>query len=357
MHAYLVSPESDVWAQTLRTVPHDVYHLPGYARLCGRLDSGEARGFVATDGDCTLFVPLILREVPSPLCPGGTARDATVPYGYPGPMISCGAGSSGGEHESFLHRALEAMVARLASERIVAAFFRLHPLFALDPAVLSRFGPVIESGDTVAIDLTLPEQALWRQMRSNHRRDVTKARARGETADIDPTWSALPAFMDAYRETMARVGATSYYLFPEDYFVELRDALGGHIHLWTVRSGEDVVAGALFTECQGIVQYHLGGTLDRFLPGNPIKLLFHRAAEWFKQRGNRWLHLGGGVGGGRDSLFNFKLGFSPQTFPFRTWRLVLDATAYDELLTRAGRTPGSGLAPGSFFPAYRELTH
>ena len=126
----------------------------------------------------------------------------------------------------------------------------------------------------------------------------------------------------------------------------------GH-HLWTVGRRR---LGLERCSLNAGLPDHLGGTFDRS-PGNPIKLLFHQAAEWFKRRGNRWMHLGGGVGGGQDSLFHFKLGFSPQTFPFRTWRLVLDAAAYDELLTRAGRAPGSGLVAGSFFPAYRELTH
>jgi hypothetical protein len=351
----LVSPDSRLWADALHRTPHDVYHLPSYARLCGEMDGGEARAFIAIEGSCSLLVPLIFRQLPDHLRSPEGGCDATVPYGYPGLLMSCRSGGTV-DASTFLHRSIEAMVAQLRHERIVSAFFRLHPFLPVDLAVLNCFGHVVSSGMTVAIDLTLGPEARWRAMRANHRRDVTKAIAAGQMAEADTSWSDLQAFIEAYRETMARVGATASYLFPNEYFTLLRRALGEHLHLWTVRIGSEVAAGALFTECNGLVQYHLGGTLDRFLPGNPIKLLFHRASEWFSSRGNKWLHLGGGVAGASDSLLHFKLGFSPRTFEFHTWRLILDVERYRELLLRTGQ-PDAHAAPGSFFPPYRRVNH
>ena len=76
------------------------------------------------------------------------------------------------------------------------------------------------------------------------------------------------------------------------------------------------------------------------------------ATSLLKKRGNRVLHLGGGLGGAPDSLFAFKAGFSKARHPFRTWRVVVDEDRYREL-TRAAQ-PGLAAAdvPG-FFPAYR----
>jgi hypothetical protein len=343
------------WIEALRTVAHDVYHFPGYGRLCGRMEGGDARAFVASEGPCSFFIPFIVRDVPGLLRHEPPFRDATVPYGYPGPLVAYGDAVADEDRRAFLHRAVGAFLDALRERRIVSVFARLHPLLPVDAAVLNEFGPVVPSGETVAIDLSLSEDALWRQMRSNHRRDINKAKERGDLAERDAAWAGLDGFVCAYRETMARTGANPYYLFDDGYYRALRQAMGDHLHLWTVRAGSDIAAGALFTECSGIVQYHLGGTAERFLAGNPLKLLFHRAAEWFKQRGNRWLHLGGGVGGANDSLLHFKRGFSPRTFPFHTWRLVLDVPIYDELVVQAGRTPGPGVQPSGFFPAYREL--
>ena len=352
----LLSVDDQAWTEALRTVVHDVYHFPGYARLSGRMEGGEARAFVASDGPSTFFVPVIVRDLPGRLRNGRDIRDATVPYGYPGPLVAYAEGASDTDRRTFLHGAVSAFVECLLEQRIVSLFARLHPLLPVDPLVLAQFGSVVPSGQSVAVDLSLPEETRWRQMRSNHRRDISKATKRGEVAERDATWAGLDAFVQAYRETMTRTGANPYYLFDDGYFHALREALGDHIHLWTVRASSDIVAGALFTECSGIVQYHLGGTAERFLAGNPFKLLLHRAAEWFKMRGNRWLHLGGGVGGASDSLLHFKRGFSPRTFPFYTWRLVVDAGMYDDLVARARCAPAPDADPSSFFPAYRELS-
>ena len=351
MRADLIPVSDGAWSATIRQLPHDVYHFASYAQLCSVLEGGEANAFVATDGRQTLFVPLIFRTLPSHLCNTHPLRDATVPYGYPGPVTSFSRGPTAAVPDEFLRCAISAMVTRLRQEGVVAAFLRLHPLLPLDLSALSGVGSVVQSGETVAIDLGLAEDVLWEQLRVNHRRDVRKARARGDTAVNDPNWSELPTFLRAYRESMERVNAHQYYKFADDYFAGLRTALGDHVHLWIARSGSDVTAAALFTECNGIVQYHLGATFNRYLSTNPLKLLFHCAARWFKSRGNRWLHLGGGVGGARDSLMHFKLGFSPQTFPFYTCRIVLEPKLYDELSERANGSKNGG---SSLFPAYRE---
>jgi hypothetical protein len=351
MRVSLLDTTSREWTDVLHRVPHDVYHFPQYAAMCARAEGGLAQAFVVQDRAGTFFVPFIVRDVPEEMCQGRVLRDVTVPYGYPGPLASRARGVPEADWQAFLKGSLDAFMANLRERQVVSAFFRLHPILSPDLEVLDQFGAIVPSGNTVAIDLTLSEEALWRQMRSNHRRDVSKAQNRGWVADVDETWRDLEAFARAYRETMVRVGANPYYLFDGDYYADLRSALGPHVHLWTVRARSDVVAGVLFTECGGVVQYHLGGTLDAFLPGNPLKFLFHRAGSWFKARGNRWLHLGGGVGGAQDSLMHFKLGFSSRTFPFHTWRVIVDMSMYEALSNTS-----SAVRTVAFFPAYRQLT-
>jgi hypothetical protein len=152
---------------------------------------------------------------------------------------------------------------------------------------------------------------------------------------------------------MARVGAAAYYFFSADYYAELRRALGERLHLLLVEHGDKVASAALFTECNGLVQYHLGGTREEFLPQAPMKLLFHFARTWFKQRGARLMHLGGGLASRDDSLLHFKAGFSSRRARFHSWRLITAPAAYDALVADWRRE--SGREPrGTFFPAYRE---
>jgi len=154
---------------------------------------------------------------------------------------------------------------------------------------------------------------------------------------------------------MTRVEAERYYYFPPWYFTELRESLGGHLHLCIVEIDGQVASAGLFTEICGIVQYHLSGTRDAFLKYCPLKSMFNFMRYWAKDRGDRIFHLGGGVGGRGDTLFEFKAGFSHARHPFYTWRIIVDEPAYSALVGRwesLARIQADG--PEGFFPAYRK---
>lgn len=327
----------------MRHTPHDFYHLPEYARICEASEGGAARALIIEDGRGHLMAPLILRPC------AGSHVDAVSPYGYSAPLLSPSS------DEAFVGEATVAFVEALRKMGVVSAFIRLHPVLAsaVDPGVLGSHGTVVSFGSTVYIDLTEPFEELWRQTRVNHRRDIRRAENEGFTARADESWQCLGAFVECYRENMARVGAKEYYLFPESYFDALRGALGDRVHLLVVERQGRVAAAAIFTECSGLVQYHLGGTRDEFLPNAPMKLLFHFARLWFKERGARLLHLGGGVGAKEDSLFRFKQGFSSRRAQYSAWQVIPRPDIYDTLTrnwcARAGREP-----TGDYFPAYRQ---
>jgi lipid II:glycine glycyltransferase (peptidoglycan interpeptide bridge formation enzyme) len=161
--------------------------------------------------------------------------------------------------------------------------------------------------------------------------------------------------MEIYRETMDRVQAKESYYFGRDYFARLAE-MPGHVHCGVVESEGRPAAACIFFECGGIVQAHLGGTRSEFLNKSPFHLLLYSAAEWARARGNRYLHMGGGVGGSNDRLLQFKRGFSPLRFPFSTLRLVTDEGKYRALTTRRARAAAVSVEEvscGDFFPAYR----
>jgi Acetyltransferase (GNAT) domain len=352
MRIDLVAPNGPRWLELLAAVRHDVYHLPRYVALCAQQERGTPYLFAAEEGARRFLVPLIVRPIASAIADADSEYfDATCPYGYPGPLLDPGLG---GDANPFLERAIDAFIAVLHERRIVSAFLRLHPLFTLSPQPLQRAGKVIHHGDTVSVDLSLSYEEWWRQTRHNHRRDINRAVREGLVARMDGDWEALDAFVEIYHETMRRLNAADFYYFPRGYFLELREALGGRLHLCIVEIGREVAAAGLFTEACGIVEYHLGATRERFMGHRPAKTMFHFARQWAKARGDRVLHLGGGVGGARDSLFDFKAGFSSVRHPFYTWRVVTDAPVYRALVDRWEDSHGVE-ANGSdgFFPAYR----
>jgi hypothetical protein len=214
---------------------------------------------------------------------------------------------------------------------------------------------VVTHGETVYVDLAASNEEIWHQTRLSDRNNISWLRRNGYGARVDDTWGRFADFKGIYRDTMARVGASSDYYFDGAYFDALRSGLGDRLHLIVVEAGSETAAAGLFTEENGIVQFHLSGTAEAHRQHGPSRLMLDFARGWAKVRGNRWFHLGGGVGGRPDSLFRFKCGFSKLRAPFSTWRVVASRTVYEGAVkiweSRHGLTAD---ADDGFFPAYRK---
>lgn len=340
------------WAQTLSSLRHDVYHIPSYLGFAARRQEiGTAIAFIAEQDDHRFFVPLIVRRIPDALA--GRSEpifDATCPRGYPGALIETGPGRAG---DDFVDRAMEAFHDRLRERSIVTAFVRLHPLLLPPLAQLRQGGRVVEHGASVSIDLTLSADDMWRQTRTNHRRDIGRAKKQGMVARIDEDWSRFDDFVDVYQQSMVRLGADDSWRLSHEYLADLRASLGGLIHLCVAETGTDLAAAAILTEVDGIVEYHLAGTADAHVADSPSKLVVDFVRQWARSRANRIFHLAGSVRSG-DSLSHFKAGFSPLRHPVASWRIVSDAPAYAGLIKHWDSSAGTAV-PGSddYFPAYR----
>ena len=336
----LVEPGDPAWDAALERVPHDVYHLPGYARVDAGLAGGTPVAFVHDGGRHTFLLPLVLRPVP-----GGTGFDAMSPYGYPGLVSDAPL-----DDDASWRRAVGSLQDCLRERGVLACFVRLHPLLPGRLDALARAGTVVQHGHTVSVDLTVPPDLVWAGTRSNHRRNIEQARKSGLRVVMDD-WSRLPEFVDAYHETMRRVGATGYYFFSRAYFDSLRREVPRSVHIAVVDDDGTLAGGGIFFEQDGIVQYHLGATRDAYLPRQPTKLMFDEVRRWATARLDRALHLGGGVGGRSNPLFHFKAGFSDDHPPFFTWRVVPDRAGYEAALSAAGLEPPADDV--GWFPAYR----
>ncbi|MBE9014451.1 GNAT family N-acetyltransferase, partial [Pseudanabaenaceae cyanobacterium LEGE 13415] len=242
--------------------------------------------------------------------------------------------------------------------QIVSAFFRLHPL------IYERFAELYPSeackihSETVSIDLTLSDEALWSQTRPEHRTKINRCRRSGFHARQVTFEQNGEDFIEIYTETMNRVSASASFYFTRDYFLQLAEVLGESLHVCVVEFDQTIVCAGLFTECAGIVQYHLGGTRTAFLKQSPSVLMFDAMRSWAKVRGNHTLHLGGGVGGAADSLHHFKAGFSKRRHSLPLLRSIPHPELYQQLVELRAKSLDCSidkLLQSGFFPAYRAV--
>jgi sugar O-acyltransferase (sialic acid O-acetyltransferase NeuD family) len=347
IRAEFIAPDDARWMDFLKQTRHDFYHLPQYVQLEAEQGGGRASAFYAEQGDARFLVPLVLQRSPFSRDISPVWLDAISPYGYPCPLLAPAGDAA--QLEIFL----KAFRKIGAAHNIATAFLRLHPLLPLPQEPLAKSGQLIRHGACVYFDLSLSDEETVAEMRDNHRDNIRQLRKAGFTARMDE-WQYYPDFMAAYGATMQRLNAERRYFFSTDYFTQLKTALGEHLHLGTVFAPNGAVAaGGLFTTTCGIVQCHLLGTCDAYHRRSPTKLLIDEAQQWARQRGEKQLFLGGGVGGHEDSLFAYKSGFANGRADFYSFRTVLDPKKYQQLIERWRQAGGQCVTGDSFFPLYR----
>ena len=346
--ATFITPDDARWAAVLTRARHDVYHLPEYVRASAGLNGGVPVAYYAECGDSALLIPLLIRDLCADIAAPTGWKDAITPYGYGGPIATDGC------DPAIIERMVSAFRSVAEDISLVTVFLRLHPLRGVPLQTLESLGTLVRHEPIVYIDLARSREELAAETRSNHRRNIAKLRRSGFVAEMD-RWSDYAAFQRAYRMTMERQAASAFYFFSGDYFEDLRNLLGERMHLCTVHSPQgDVVAAGVFTTVDGLVEYHLGGTVDEYLPLAPSKLMFEHVRDWAKDRGDTILNLGGGIGASPGPLLHFKAGFSSARAEFHTCRVTIDAKR-SAALERA-RLQSRALiedAPNDFFPPYR----
>lgn len=355
MDLQVINVSSPLWMQSLQQIPHDIYQLPGYVFLEAERTHSIPEAILISEGEKLFFVPYLLRN-----CDGISPETWTIdcfdiisPYGYPGILISEAAANSPG----FSDAAMNLTKQILKDRGVCSVFLRLHPTLNQNISNYFQSDLFTLTGETVSIDLSLSEAQLWNQTRPDHRNKINRCRRLGLTARMVSCKTHLEEFTTIYMETMSRVGATAGYLeFDYSYFSCLYNQLGNMLHLCVVEFEDQIISAGLYTEFCGIVQALFGGAKTEFLKQSPTSLETDYVRHWAKQRGNHVLHLGGGLGGSNDRLYEFKAGFSKQRHSFVTLRLIVDEEKYFDLVALRAKTLNCQpemLLQSNFFPAYR----
>lgn len=356
MNVQIINLLNPLWREILQKLHHDIYHLPEYVNLEAKRINATAEAIVIDDGEKVFFLPYLLRQCEK-LVKNETTQevcDVVSPYGYPGILLSESAAMT----PEFLQSAMSEFISKLRERNVCSAFLRMHPILnqGLNEIYSSDICKV--SGHTVGVDISLSIEEIWSQTRSDHRKDINRHKRSGLIASMVPFEDYFDEFFDCYNQTMERVNAKQLYYFDRIFFSSWLDNLKEHIHLGIVKFDDEVMCACLFTECSGIVQSYLSGTKNKFLKQSPDKLLFNYVRFWAKERGNKFVHLGGGYGGAKDGVYNFKAGFSKQIYTFLTFRLITNVEKYHhlvELQASALETDSATLLNSGFFPAYRAL--
>jgi len=317
---------------------YDFYHTSCYHVIESK--AGKAELLFATDGTDHIAIPLIFREIPNT-----DLFDATSVYGYCGPITN----------QLFENIPLELIkyfqnqtTRYFKSNKVVTVFSRLHPLIDTT-RIFEDFGTVRNVNQTITIDLTKDLDTQRRKYRKTLLYDINKLRSTNYNVVKASTKNEIERFVSIYIETMKRVESKESYFFDREYFTYFIENSCFKSDILLAVKDMEIAAGAIFTEINGIMQYHLAGTSNKFIRDAPMKLILDEARLMGTQRNLNYLHLGGGVGGSdKDSLFFFKSGFSKNKFDFKVWQMLVDEEKYELLSAGVDKDTSD-----NFFPLYR----
>ena len=328
--------QKDRWNSIVRSMNrYDFYHLAEYHRL---ENSGRELLIYFHLKKTSIVFPIILRNIA-----GTKYNDVTSVYGYAGPLSN-----EANPDEQTVKVFQNELTDFFDSHRIVSAFARLHPLFINQEIILSGLGEVIDTNQTVGIDLSLPETEQKRQYAHSVKNQINRLKRKNVLVKKVKNREEIDLFIDIYQENMKRVNASEMYFFPNDYFYRFIEELPASLFLAYYE--DNAICGSLVTACNGIVQPHLSATRNEFLRWSPLKLVWDYIRTDAIQKKENVLHLGGGVGGSNDSLFQFKAQFSDLRFSFKTWRYIHDEETYARLVSEKH---SNHVLHSSFFPLYR----
>ncbi|MCU6794228.1 GNAT family N-acetyltransferase [Paenibacillus sp. WQ 127069] len=341
--------QADQWDAYLRQVPRsDIYFTAGYARIYEENGDGEAQLFIyERDGQFVCY-PYLLRNISdlpvvARLKLGHEVYDISTPYGYGGPLTNVVEPAD----KAVIFREFESVFHAYCEEKhIITEFVRFHPILnnaldyeAVDPCFVRN---------TIYINLDQSEEDMQRQYSRDNRNRIRRALKEGLTVAQADTGD-LEQLLALYYSTMDKKQAQSYYYFSEQFFANTVQILGDQIGLVEVKYGDKVIASAMFMYSGEFAHYHLMGSDRQYLPVAPINLLIHYAATQARERGYRYMHLGGGYTG-NDNLFRFKRSFNEKTMAdFYIGKRIHCESLYQAIIEPIAIS----MVEQNYFPLYR----
>ncbi|WP_022941185.1 GNAT family N-acetyltransferase [Psychromonas hadalis] len=234
----------------------------------------------------------------------GDFYDLETAYGYGGPVSNC-------DDAIFFANAFKAYKHECASQSIVCEFIRFHPFNPLcKHSELYDFHS--QERTVVIVNLELSTEGRWAKYSKTTRNILRKANKKLQRVKES---NGLDDFCKLYELTMKKNNASEFYFFQKEYFNQLNNVSG--VELLSVELDGETVSTGFFMHGKEIAHYHLSANNSDLLRENGNYALLDYAFENAKEKGCRWMMLGGGrTSDENDSLFKFKTKFSDQVLPF-----------------------------------------
>ncbi len=334
--------QAEQWDAVVRSFcKYDTYWLSGYVRAFQIHGDGDPLLFYY-DANGTRGMNVVMkRDVACDPNFNGKIEenkyfDFATPYGYGGWIIE------GTDTKSLF----ETYSNWILKNGIVSEFVRFHPMVK-NHNTCEDFYEVIQLGEVVHMDLSSPE-VIWKNITSKNRNMIRKAVKNGIKIYNGRFPDIYEKFRIIYNKTMDKDNAKAYYYFKPEFYSSVLEDLPQNAQIFWAEKEGNVIAASLIITANGYMNYHLSGSLHEYYSLAPTNLLLYKAALWGCENRYKTFYLGGGVGSGKDNLFNFKRAFYKGILNhFYIGKKIYDEQKYSVLVDLKGSIDSS------YFPLYR----
>lgn len=342
--------ETEKWKKTIKLFEeYDVYYLPEYLNAFQLNGDGNPVLFYHKGENYEAANVVILRKI-SDIEGLGQFKsnedkyDIITPYGYGGFLVN------GEITDKNINELSDIYTEFCRSEHIISEFVRFHPLLH-NHEKLENMYEVVEAGNTVLMELH-SEEDIWKNITSKNRNMIRKAEKNGIVIKNGFSKNLMKSFRVLYEATMDRDHAQKYYYFNDQFYESILAKAKDMAKIFYAEYEDKIISASIILYSNGKMHYHLSGSDYSYRQYAPTNLLLWEAAKWGCRNGFRVFHLGGGVGGSKDSLYKFKKSFNRNSENgFFIGKKVFDHEIYEELTRQAEKLAGT--LKNNFFPEYR----
>lgn len=325
-----------------------IYFLPSYLRSVQYAERYPVEIMVFVEHDKIAMIPYVRRRINDLPLFGELIDelwDIITPHEYSGAISNV---TDTTEHNYLIQQLFRHVENYCEKENIVSEFVRFDP-FLTDIECIEAHYRCRKASDNIYVDLRKDSTEIYnnchRSTRKNINRALTSGLAFRQSDGIDED---IDLFVKMYWTSMQRLKANDYFYFSVDYFRALiKDCEGSSLFFVHDKSNQPIAASILL-HYGNIGHHHLTGYIVEATSLRPNDYMIYSLIHWGKSNNLQYLHLGGGS----ETICNFKAKFSNERIPYYVGHRVHNQEAY-QLLCDIWRKENKFSQHSDYFPLYR----
>jgi hypothetical protein len=348
MHNFIVlkTTDNDLWIEKLQNVKKKhLVHYPQYMRIFEYYEGAIGECFVFESEQGIVIYPYLRRLIPY----SESYADLVTPYGYGGPIFQ--AKNNDPNPIELIKQFCRVFDNYAIESNTVSQFIRFHP-------VLQNQQPFIGIWDGISFDCSnalilldkVKNSAESLPIRDSFKRCINQAKSSGLLTIelLGDSW--IVDFFKLYSESMDRKKGSGYFRFSMEFIRLLTKELGLNVKCFSVRSGSQTCAFAIFLSYDEHLEYFLAASDPTTLHMHPNHMQIYDVCNWALENQVSKFHLGGGG----ESLLFFKRGFANSRADYFIGRNIFNYDVYTKLTKdHYARNQAQLDGPHSWFPEYR----